>query len=129
MNGQWIPDGLWKMDPFWINLFENITTVQFMHRTIASVLVVLIITGWYNSRKYSLNQKTGFNLLLGMSVIQATLGLLTLLYGVPITIAVLHQAGSLVLLTFALYTNYQLSPAANNNNPINPLISIISYKI
>ena len=28
MNGQWVPDGILLLDPWWRNLFENTATVQ-----------------------------------------------------------------------------------------------------
>ena len=31
MDGQWIPEGLSVQAPLWVNAFENITTVQFLH--------------------------------------------------------------------------------------------------
>ena len=38
MNGQWIPDGLWVVEPWWRNIFENPVTVQFDHRLVGYVL-------------------------------------------------------------------------------------------
>ncbi|MCK5916888.1 MAG: COX15/CtaA family protein, partial [Cocleimonas sp.] len=35
MNGQLVPDGLFAMEPIWLNFFENIMTVQFDHRVLA----------------------------------------------------------------------------------------------
>jgi len=35
MNGRFAPEGLYALQPWWTNLFENIATVQFNHRLIA----------------------------------------------------------------------------------------------
>ena len=43
-----------------------------------------------------------------MVVIQVTLGITTLLYYVPISLASTHQAGSLTLLTFATWLSHTL---------------------
>ena len=38
MNGYWVPDGLYAIQPWWLNWFENATTIQFNHRMIAPSL-------------------------------------------------------------------------------------------
>ena len=39
MDGRLIPDGLFSQSPWWRNLFEDVTTVQFQHRLLAYVVV------------------------------------------------------------------------------------------
>ncbi len=48
------------------------------------------------------------NLLLGMVVVQIGLGVATLLYFVPVSLASIHQAGAMVLFTLALFVTHQL---------------------
>ncbi len=43
MDGRFIPQGLGAMSPWWANLFENATTVQFNHRMLAYVLVAVVL--------------------------------------------------------------------------------------
>ena len=43
MSGHWIPPGLFEQSPWWINLFENPTTVQFVHRWLAKLLVLGVL--------------------------------------------------------------------------------------
>ena len=43
MSGYWIPPGLFDLQPWWINPFENGTTVQFIHRWIAKLLVLGVL--------------------------------------------------------------------------------------
>ena len=43
---------------------------------------------------------------------QFLLGIATLLAVVPIWLAVLHQAGAIMLLSFALFAVYRIRPAA-----------------
>ncbi len=110
MNDRWIPEGLYAMQPLWANLFENIATVQFNHRLIAYLLVLVIPAYWLLAKRVSLPLRTraAFHGLLAMLAIQVTLGVTTLLYIVPIPLAVAHQAGALLLLSFALYLNFAL---------------------
>ena len=43
MGGQWVPDGLFDIDPLFLNFFENVTTIQFGHRLLAETLFVVIV--------------------------------------------------------------------------------------
>ncbi|CAG8526076.1 10755_t:CDS:2 [Cetraspora pellucida] len=89
----------------WRNFFDNPTTVQFDHRVLAMTTLCAITALWLYSRRLTLPPKArlAINSVLGVSYIQATLGISTLIYMVPIPLASAHQAGSLTLLTTALY--------------------------
>ena len=43
MDGAIVPGGLFLQQPWWINLFENPKTVQFVHRLGAYVLFALVV--------------------------------------------------------------------------------------
>ena len=43
MSGYWIPPGLFDLAPWWINFFENGTTIQFVHRWLAKLLVLGVL--------------------------------------------------------------------------------------
>lgn len=51
---------------------------------------------------------TAVHTLLGVSALQATLGVTTLLTFVPTPLAAMHQAGSLTLLSAALWSAHEL---------------------
>ncbi|KAK3780862.1 hypothetical protein RRG08_019813 [Elysia crispata] len=110
MADKWIPDDLWAFSPKWKNIFENPTTVQFNHRHLAESTVVLIGGFWWMSRKAPMHPRArlAVNLLLGMAFGQATLGVTTLLTYVPTPVAAVHQSGSLVLLSFAVWVAHEL---------------------
>ncbi|NOY66394.1 MAG: heme A synthase [Gammaproteobacteria bacterium] len=110
MNGQFIPDGLFSMTPFYLNFFENLLTVQFDHRMIAYGLFIIIPVFWLRIQKSPAQPRTKkiahlFILMLG---IQISLGISTLLFHVPVALGVTHQGGALVLLTLALMMNHEL---------------------
>jgi heme a synthase len=96
MDGQWLPNGLLIMQPAWRNLFENAMTVQFDHRILA--YVILIITALHTWRTFSLS---AVMLLYGV-ITQACLGILTLLLHVPLAVALVHQGGALFVLILAV---------------------------
>ena len=110
MNGQLIPEGLLNLEPRWMNIFENVTTVQFDHRLLALTLFILIPLYWYKAIRRDLSSGTrlAFHLLLLMLFIQVALGISTLLLYVPVGLAASHQGGALALFTLALYLSHQL---------------------
>jgi len=113
MHGQLVPEGLVALEPWWINLFENLATVQFNHRLVAYLLCLVIPVYWFMARRYNLETRTRslFHLLLAMLAVQVALGIATLLYVVPVSLAAAHQAGALVLLSLALLLNHRLRSA------------------
>jgi len=90
------------------SLFSNMISVQFVHRTFAYVVVLLVLFIWSTSRKQNLTglQKNSINILLITVLVQFTLGVLTLLYLVPVSLAVAHQLGALVLLSGSVVLMY-----------------------
>lgn len=116
MNGEWVPAELFILDPLAVNFFENITTVQFDHRLLALVTLTLVLGGWVWSWRRALAQRTRLAAgLLGMLVlVQAGLGIFTLLLVVPLPLALMHQAGAVALFSAAVWTAFEMrrDPAA-----------------
>jgi cytochrome c oxidase assembly protein subunit 15 len=110
MHGRLIPRGLYALEPWWVNLFENLATVQFNHRLVGYLLCLVIPAYWFVARRHRLEARTRalFHLLLAMLALQVSLGIATLVYFVPVSLAAAHQAGALLLLTFALLLNHAL---------------------
>ena len=110
MNGHFIPPEIFMLKPWYRNFFENMATVQFDHRMIAWILVILVPVFWYKSRQLTLpgSARLACNLLLIMLVIQICLGIATLLMVVPVPLAASHQAGAMLLFTTALWVNHKL---------------------
>lgn len=104
MNGQWIPDGIMSMSPFYINFIENVTTVQFMHRTLALLVAGGFLFWWYSHSEYVKNNALGRGCTRVALIIavQFTLGVLTLLYQSPLTLALFHQLIAVFLLAQSL---------------------------
>lgn len=110
MNGRFVPEGVFGMEPWWVNLFENVATVQFDHRLVAYLLLLAIPAYWWRARRVGLapHAKTTLHLLLAMLALQVGLGIATLVHTVPVWLGALHQAGALALFTFALATRHTL---------------------
>ncbi len=112
MNGQFIPDNLYSLQPFWLNWFENVTTVQFNHRMTAYLLVLIIPFYCFTVRRIGITARSRMaaHLMLSMLVIQVTLGIATLLLHMPVAVAASHQGGAIILLTLSLYITREIKP-------------------
>jgi len=99
MEGRWVPDGLNAIKPAWRNLFENPLTAQFTHRMIAYTIALYAgLLFWFAlaSRGFAaLN--AWFKLILLLILAQIGLGIMTLVYVVPIPLAIGHQALAFIL--------------------------------
>ena len=102
MDGYVLPPGVANLQPVYLNLFENITLVQFNHRWFATlVLVVALVTGW-QARAQSVQIRNAVNLVLAIVTLQFALGVWTLVLVAPLLLALLHQLGALALFTAAI---------------------------
>jgi len=98
MDGAIIPNGLGVMQPLWRNLFENALTVQFVHRCIAyGILLFLAFVIWRQRQAGFAGVNGWLPRIAALIVLQAALGIATLLFSVPIGLAVGHQALAFML--------------------------------
>ena len=105
MGDYWIPPDVMALDPWWLNLFDNMATVQFDHRVLAITTFVLIMVFWWRIPKNDLpvRARRAVNALLHTGVVQVALGIATLLLVVPISLAAMHQGVAMLLFTVALF--------------------------
>jgi cytochrome c oxidase assembly protein subunit 15 len=100
MAGEWVPAGIWLLDPWYLNLFENGTTVHFLHRLgalIVTVALVLAVFQTLHSQKHATVRENA-KLIFAALIAQIVLGILTVVYAVPIAIATAHQGAALLLM-------------------------------
>ena len=123
IDGSFIPaaNRLWFEAPWWRNLFENVLTVQFDHRMLAYTIWVL--AGLHAIDARQARQHGGGATLLWLAVTaQATLGVLTLLWVVPIGLAMTHQAMAVVVLTIAVVHAERLRHRVENRLPLSSAV-------
>ncbi|WP_306132075.1 heme A synthase [Roseivivax marinus] len=107
MAGGLVPPTPFEIEPVWRNFFENAGLVQFMHRVAGYLLFVFGIVVWARSRKSpNGNTRFRFNAVLAMLVLQMVLGIVTVLYGAPWQIAIVHQVGAVVLWVLILRARF-----------------------
>jgi len=108
MNGSFFPDDVEFKDIVNTQLFNNASLVQFLHRITAYLLLFFIIILNYFFIKNKLNIKN--IILFDVAIlVQFFLGILTLVSGVEIKYASLHQLGSIFVLTSYLVILYKNS--------------------
>jgi cytochrome c oxidase assembly protein subunit 15 len=110
MNGRFVPPEIFSLDPWYLNFFSNMATVQFDHRLIAWLLAFLVPWFWMRVRREAAPRraKLAADLLLGALALQITLGIATLLLAVPAPLAAAHQAGALLVFSAALFAAHSL---------------------
>ena len=117
MGDSFIPSGLYSMSPLWLSAFEDITTIQFNHRIFAYCIVLLVVLFAIKALKANIQgaARTGLFVLIGLLILQVTLGISTLIYHVPIPIAAAHQVVAVALLSASLFISHCLSQAGDNS--------------
>ena len=110
MNGRLVPPEIFSLDPWYLNFFSNMATVQFDHRLIAWLLAFLVPWFWLRVRREAApsRAKLGAHLLLAALALQTALGIATLLLAVPVPLAAAHQAGALLVFSAALFAAHSL---------------------
>ncbi len=103
MDGRFIPpaDALFAMQPAWKNFFENVLTIQFDHRIAAYLLFFVAALHAIDVQRAAPAIALRAAVLFALVTLQAMLGVLTLLYEVPLWLALAHQAGAIVVLVMA----------------------------
>lgn len=110
MGDRVVPPDLWRLTPWWHNLHANLATVQFDHRLGVWALLVLVPWLWWRVRRHRPGRAaSAAGWLLAMYLLQAALGITTLLLAVPVPIAVLHQGGAMLLFAASLGLNHALN--------------------
>lgn len=104
MDGSLLPPHGWYMDPVLINLTENMATVQWVHRLVATILLATTIAFYlFVRKKLELDRFHRWAaVVLGLIALQYALGVATLLSQVRVYIAVTHQTTALVIVGVVL---------------------------
>lgn len=99
MAGDWLPPAPWRLEPWPLNLVENLATVQWIHRWLALALVVVAVGLLLRQRRPGADPiEARWSLAVALLVaVQAALGVATLVWFVPIPVALAHQAVALAL--------------------------------
>ena len=97
MGESWLPYDMALYQPFFVNLFENHAAVQWMHRWLAIMTTLAVLSFWGHA-VYRRQVTWPIHALAAMVLIQVILGIATLFSHVMIAMAVTHQAGAVMVL-------------------------------
>jgi len=102
MFGKLIPPNLFNSI---LNIFESPQTIVFIHRWFAFVVLAFVIYIYYivRQKNYQNDLYDGLQWLIAAVSLQIILGIFTILSYVNIVVALMHQAGAIVLFALAIY--------------------------
>jgi cytochrome c oxidase assembly protein subunit 15 len=121
LNGELLPSGLLQGSPWYRNLLDNPATIQFLHRSLAGLVVAaILVQAWQlrGTRSWRLpaappiavaaraarqRLRVAVRLMLCALSVQASLGIATVVSGVPLPLAALHQAGAVALFASTIW--------------------------
>jgi cytochrome c oxidase assembly protein subunit 15 len=113
MDGALIPPAsvLFAGTPFIENFVDNVALVQFNHRMVAYLLTGLVFWHWWRARGIGGSPARRANALLGLTLAQVALGIVTLLLAVPLWAGLAHQALAMLVLAMAVVHVVRLGQA------------------
>lgn len=108
MAGEIFPSDYLAFDGFLGNFLENPAAVQFNHRVSAYALTLIGILMWLRSRKSPIKfLRNCHSFLLLVLSSQVVLGIVTVIYGAPYQIAILHQLLGLALWLVSVWVRFE----------------------
>ena len=104
------------MEPAIVNLFENMVTVQFVHRLLATILGLMAIGLSVRAHQTETSKQTKLWIYATVILLfaQYLIGVYTLLYGVPLWMGVLHQAAAMILFGVVIGAIHHVSNQRGN---------------
>lgn len=116
MGDRWIGVGVMELSPWWLNLLESHATVQFVHRWLGTALLALVVWFWIRARAgyCDRHQLRSVYLLTVAVIVQFFLGVFTLVNGVPLAAAVMHQGCAGLVLLSVVYAWFSFSRKLNS---------------
>ncbi len=117
--GEILPNIAYKLEPWVLNILENKIMIQFIHRTLGTLLLFLGI--YLSLSYYKLGLKKISQGLASIIITQFSLGVITLLSfknGMPVALASLHQFVAIILLISVLYIHIKSKEANYTSDSI-----------
>lgn len=114
MDGKVVPDGFWRIEPWWMNFTENMATVQFNHRLTAYVIVALALWHAVRLSRVADDERVAQSSawLAGGLLAQMALGIWTVVMAVPLHLGIAHQALAAVVFALSVVHLYWMRKSA-----------------
>ena len=104
MGGDFIPSEWNHLSPIWLNFLENAATVQWVHRTLALITMLIVVYAMIGLLRSNFGSvvKTSAKLMIAGIITQFLLGITTLLHHVPVSLGTLHQGVAVIVLALIM---------------------------
>ncbi len=117
MAGRWVPPDLLNvLEPWWANLLGAAPAVHFIHRWFSFVVLAIAVLVYLVARRRNSPAQIagGARWMVGLVILQITLGISVVWFSVPTWLALSHQALAMGLFLVNVYIGYHLlhEPAA-----------------
>ena len=107
MGGDWLPPDPFSVQPLWRNFFEDPGLVQFDHRVGGYLLFIAAVTVALRGRcSPHASVRVAFAWMGAWVFVQAGLGIVTLMYGAPLSLGLVHQTGAIVAIALILRARF-----------------------
>lgn len=123
MNGHFMPEEIFTLQPFWKDIFYNPATIQFFHRLLAFASLTLGFYVFLSARKEPVSPKLKHVsiMIAGALSMQVILGVATVVMQVPIWLGVVHQMWAAITFSAAFWgyllcsKNHMVNSIANSD--------------
>jgi len=107
MAGGFLPPDMFVLEPFWRNFFENDGTVQFVHRIVGYILAAVAVAAIVAARRSGkIASRSALQVAGAMVLVQAVLGIVTVMNSSPLSLAIIHQLGAVVTIVLILRARF-----------------------
>ncbi|HSZ73348.1 MAG TPA: COX15/CtaA family protein [Rhizomicrobium sp.] len=106
MDGRFVPEDAFVLQPLWRNFFENPGMVQFDHRIGAYIVALCAFAMWFGARRNGIVKRSA-TAALHITLLQIVLGITTLLMQAPIILSALHQLTAALLFCAAVWHAFE----------------------
>jgi cytochrome c oxidase assembly protein subunit 15 len=110
MQGQFLPDESFEMSPLWVNFFENPALVQFIHRMIGYLVLAFGLVFVLRCGRSGHGATRNLGRWVGVAILaQVLIGISTVMQASPLSIALAHQAGALVVVAVLIRAKFEIA--------------------
>jgi cytochrome c oxidase assembly protein subunit 15 len=133
MDGAIVPplDELFAATPWWANVFENVTLIQFDHRLLAYIVLALALWNavvWSRARSHGQSARLAIVLAL-LVIAQVALGVVTLVLAVPLQAALGHQLLAMLVLATAVRLAVLSRPSPSPSDALSAAVSPLAAHV
>lgn len=119
MNGEYLPGAFFTGTSLISDLVQNPLAIHYVHRALGTIVLLLLVGAgvWLTQNLSDKNDKRLAKSLIHLVLLQFTLGVGTVLFLVPIPLAVLHQGGAVLLLGVTTALLHRAVSGAGRHGP------------